>query len=132
MSYESCHWVKWNMAFMSNWLCQSAWWYFWKGPQYHYYSVWKVVYFPQNPLNLKSKKVKFLKGKILPLGVWLHKFPFIFSLNLERERERERDFQLRKRCLFLLLRVPFLFFQNLEREKKRFSVLFIYLFYLYC
>ena len=48
---------------------------FLEGSQHHYYSVWKVVYFPQNPLNLKSKKVKFPKGKILPLGVWLHKFP---------------------------------------------------------
>ena len=67
MSYEPCHWLKWNMTLLSNWLCQSVWGYFWKAPQYHYYSVWKVVYFSQNPLNLKSKKLSFQKAKFCPL-----------------------------------------------------------------
>ena len=49
---------------------------FLEGSQHYYYSVWKDIYFLQNLLTFKSKKTKFLKGKILPLGVWLHKFPF--------------------------------------------------------
>ena len=49
---------------------------FLEGSQHYYYSVWKDIYFLQNLLTFKSKKAKFLKGKILPFGVWLHKFPF--------------------------------------------------------
>ena len=54
---------------------------FLEGSQHCYYSVWKDIYFPQNPLTFKSKKTKFLKDNILPLGVWLHKFPNIFFRN---------------------------------------------------
>ena len=78
MSYEPCHWLKWNMTLLSNWLCQSVWGYFWKAPQYHYYSVWKVIYFSQNPLNLKSKKLSFQKAKFCPLVYGYINSPIFF------------------------------------------------------
>ena len=29
---------------------------FLEGSQHYYYSVWKYIYFPQNPVTFKSKK----------------------------------------------------------------------------
>ena len=80
MSYEPCHWLKWNKTLLSNWLCQSVWGYFWKAPQYHYYSVWNVIYFSQNPLNLKSKKLSFQKAKFCPLVYGYINSPFFICI----------------------------------------------------